>query len=85
MMVMQLSCPFVTSKRVIERWNPLMLDNRTFCNELKAGMDVALNKVGELIFVHELQITKLLWSLLKAIDSFLHLPDSIRFDYIHFD
>ena len=65
----------------------------TFCNEQKAGMNVALNKVSKLIFVHELQITKLLVShflpetksLSKTIDSFLNMPYSVGFDNVHFD
>ena len=45
----------------------------------KAGMDVALNKVGKLIFVHERQITKLLVRLaLSAIDPWKLKPGFIN-------
>ena len=44
-MVMQSSCPLVASQGMIERWS-------LFCNEPKAWMNVALDKVSKLIFVH---------------------------------
>ena len=58
-MLMQLSCPLVTSKRVIKGWNPIVFTDCTFGYEPKTWMNVALNKVGKLVVLAKFEFSKL--------------------------